>query len=72
MQVQSLPSLSGLRIQHCCRLRCRLQMWHGSSVGSSVAMAVALTAAAALIRPLAQNFHMPQVHLDKEGRKEGR
>ena len=36
-QVCSLASLSGLRIWHCCKLRCRLQMW----LGSGVAMAVA-------------------------------
>ena len=28
--VQSLASLSGLRIRPCCELCCRLQMWLGS------------------------------------------
>ena len=35
--VQSLASLSGLRIQHCCELQCNLQM----QLGLSVAMAMA-------------------------------
>ena len=30
MQVQSLASLNGLRIQHCHELWCRLQAWLGS------------------------------------------
>ena len=37
MWVQSLASPSGLRIQHCSELWCRLQTW----LGSGVAMAVA-------------------------------
>ena len=32
MWVQSLASLSGLRIQHCCKLQCRSQMQLGSGV----------------------------------------
>ena len=36
MWVQSPATLSGLRIQHCCKLQCRLQM----QVGSSIAVAV--------------------------------
>ena len=32
LQVQSLALLTGLRIQHCHDLWCRLQMWLGSSV----------------------------------------
>ena len=32
MQVQSLASLSGLRIQCCCELWCGSQMWLGSCV----------------------------------------
>ena len=30
--VQSLASLSGLRILHCCEMSCRLQMRLGSDV----------------------------------------
>ena len=37
MQVRSLASLSGLRIQHYHELWCKSQMW----LGSQVAMAVA-------------------------------
>ena len=44
LRVQSLAFLSGLRIQHCCELWCRWQMWLGSGVA---------VAATALIRPLA-------------------
>ena len=32
LQVQSLASLIGLRIQHCCELWCRLQIWLGSGI----------------------------------------
>ena len=32
LQVRSLASLSGLRIQRCCKLQCRSQMWLGSDV----------------------------------------
>ena len=46
-QVQSLASISGLKIPHCCELWCSLQIWLGSLV------AVAKLAAAARIRPLA-------------------
>ena len=35
MQVRSLALLSGLRIQHCCDLWCRL--WLGSGVAVAVA-----------------------------------
>ena len=48
MQVRSLALLSGLRIQHCCELWCRLQM----CLGSCVALAVARLAAVTPIRPL--------------------
>ena len=37
--VQSLASLTGLRIQHCCELRCRSQ----TRLGSRLAVAVAVT-----------------------------
>ena len=37
MQVRSLASLSGLRIQCCCELRCRLKTWLGSSIAAAVA-----------------------------------
>ena len=30
LRIQSLASLSGLRVQHCCKLWCRLQMQLGS------------------------------------------
>ena len=36
MRVQSLALLSGLRVQHCHKMHCRLQMWLGS--GIAVAM----------------------------------
>ena len=36
MQVQSLASLSGLRIQCCCKLQHRSQMWFVSSVAVAV------------------------------------
>ena len=39
MQVRSLASFSGLRIQHCYELWCRLQVWLGSSVAVAVAEA---------------------------------
>ena len=35
-QVQSLDSLSGLRIKHCCELWCRWQMWLGSCIAVAV------------------------------------
>ena len=35
-QVRSLASLSGLRIQHCHELWCRLQTWLGSGVTVAV------------------------------------
>ena len=37
LRVQSLASLSGLRIQCCCELCCRSQMWLGSHVAVAVA-----------------------------------
>ena len=49
MQVWSLASLSGLRIQHCHKLGCSLQMW----LRSSIAMAVHRLATATLNQPLA-------------------
>ena len=36
MQVRSLASLSGLRIQHCRELWCRSQAWLGSGVAVAV------------------------------------
>ena len=35
-QVRSLASLSGLRIQRCCELWCRLKMWLGSGLALAV------------------------------------
>ena len=52
MQVQSLASLSRLKIRRCCKLWCRLQMW----LGSSVAVAVAQASAAAPIKHLAREL----------------
>ena len=46
-QVQSLASLSGLRIQHCHELWCRLQTWLGSDI------VAAMLEATAPIEPLA-------------------
>ena len=60
--VQPLASLSGLRIQHCHKLRCRWQMWLGSLVAAAVGRCSLdhtllwlwhRLAAAALIQPLA-------------------
>ena len=36
LQVRSLASLRGLRIQYCCELWCRLQMQLGSGVAVAV------------------------------------
>ena len=33
---QPLASLSGLRIQRCCELKCRSQMWLGSGIAVAV------------------------------------
>ena len=41
MQVQSLASLSVLRIQHCHKLRCKLQMWLGSVVAAALIQSLA-------------------------------
>ena len=51
-QVQSLTSLSGLRIWHCHELWCRSQMWLGSGIAVDVGRPAA-TALTALIWPLA-------------------
>ena len=45
LQVQSLASLSGLRIQRCRELWCRQQTWLGSGVAVAVAVAVAMSVA---------------------------
>ena len=37
LRVQSLASLSGLRIRCCCELWCRSQMWPGSCIAVAVA-----------------------------------
>ena len=52
MRVQSLASLSGVRIWHSCELWCRLQ----TRPGSSIAMAVDIGWQVALIWPLAWEF----------------
>ena len=52
-QVQSLASLSGLRIWPCCELWCKFQTKLGSHVAVAMAMAVCRLAAAAPIQPLA-------------------
>ena len=49
LQIQSLASLSGLRMCCCCELWCSLQM----QLGSCVAMAVGRPAAVVPIQPLA-------------------
>ena len=36
MWVQTLASFSGLRIQHCCELWCRSQIWLRSGVAVTV------------------------------------
>ena len=40
--VLSLALLSGLRIQCCHELWCRLQTWHRSCIAAAVAVAVAV------------------------------
>jgi len=52
MRVQSLASLSGLRIQHYLELQCRPQML----LGSGITVVGCRLAAAALIQLLAQEF----------------
>ena len=42
LEIQSLASLSGLRIRGCCELWCRLQTWFGSGAAVAVAVAVAV------------------------------
>ena len=37
LQVQSLTSLSGLRIRHCCEPCCGSQMWLGFCIAVAVA-----------------------------------
>ena len=49
IQVQSLASLSGLRIQHCCELWCRSH----TQLGSGIVMLWCRPAATTLIQPLA-------------------
>ena len=44
LQVRSLAMLSGLRVQHCCKLQHRSQMW----LRSHVAVAVVQASAASL------------------------
>ena len=39
LQVRSLASFSGSKIQRCCELGCRSQMWLGSGVAVAVAQA---------------------------------
>ena len=60
-RVQSLASLSGFRIWHCCELWCRPQTWLGSGV------AVAPTAVAP-IRPLAWDDLDPWLGTSGEAR----
>ena len=48
-RIQSLASVSGLRIQRCCQLLCRSQIW----LRSGIAMALAWPSATALIQLLA-------------------
>ena len=50
--VQSLASLSGLRIHHCCELQCRLQLQLRSHIAVAVAMAVASSCSSDLIPSL--------------------
>ena len=52
MWVQSLASLSGLRILSCCKLWPRLQIW----LRSTVALTVAQASAAAPVQPLPQEL----------------
>ena len=57
MQVQSLASISGLRIWHCHKLHQRLQL----QLRSGVTMTVALAYILAPIQALAWEFHKLQV-----------
>ena len=42
IRIQSLSLLSGLRIQSCCKLQCRSQMWLRSGVTVAVVLASAV------------------------------
>lgn len=53
MWVQSLVLLSGLRIQHCHELWCKLQMWLVSGVAVAVGQQLQL-----LFDPWPGNLHM--------------
>ena len=68
MQVQSLASLSGLRIQHFSELWCGLQM----KLGLCPAMAVTKPAAAALIQLLAWEPPFAECVALKKQKKKGR
>ena len=64
LRVQSLASLSGLRIRCCHELWCRLQ----TRLGSGVAVAVARSAAAALIAwepPYAKGAALEKTKINK-------
>ena len=63
MRAQPLALLSGLRSRRCYKWQRGPQARRGSRV------AVAEAWAAAPIRPLAKNFHMPQVQLQRENKK---
>ena len=52
LQVQSLTSLSGLRIRRCCELWCRLKTWLRFAIAVAVAVAHRLVVVAP-IGPLA-------------------
>ena len=69
MWIQSLASLSGLRIWHYCKLQFKSQMW----LRSGVALAVAWAIATAPIQPLAWEFpYAADVAIRRKQRKEGR
>ena len=69
MQVRSLASLSGLRIQCCQELRCRSQTWLESGIAVAVAQAGNCSSN---LTPSQGNFHLPQVRGPKKQKKKAK
>ena len=63
-----MASLSGLRVQHCCKLRHMSQMWFGFGI----AVAVVKASVVAVIGPLAWEIpHATGVALKRKKKKVG-
>ena len=69
MQVRSLASLSGLRIQPCCELWCWSQMWLRSGVAVAVAVAVTGSCSSDLTPSLGTSI-CPKEKKEEERKKE--